>query len=153
MHADLLVERRIEGRVGLQAVCIPHISPIANVIMMAHAANLQTAPLEKRSYRPGDVGMASAFAALRMPTLRSSCYLLQCCPSIVSAVGLHCASLTNRSADIYGLVVVMHFAIFYGVCSHDHLLSACNTFRPLADVASGDTQVQLPQHAEEHRAP
>ncbi|EPS98680.1 hypothetical protein FOMPIDRAFT_1024545 [Fomitopsis schrenkii] len=58
-----------------KAVCIPHISPIANVIMMAHAANLQTAPLEKRSYRPGDVGMA----------------------------------------NIYGLVVVMHFAIFYGM--------------------------------------
>ncbi|KZT67099.1 acetyl-CoA synthetase-like protein [Daedalea quercina L-15889] len=63
-----------------KAVCIPHISPIANVIMMAHAANLQTGPLEKRSYRPGDVGMAL------LPFYH-----------------------------IYGLVVVMHFAIFYGM--------------------------------------
>jgi len=63
-----------------KAVCIPHISPIANVIMMAHCANLQTAAPEKRSYRPGDVGMAL------LPFYH-----------------------------IYGLVVVMHFAIFYGM--------------------------------------
>ncbi|KAI0734780.1 amp dependent CoA ligase [Fomitopsis betulina] len=63
-----------------KAVCIPHVSPIANVIMMAHAANLQTAPLEERKYRPGDVAMAM------LPFFH-----------------------------IYGLVVVMHFAIFYGM--------------------------------------
>ncbi|KAH9829669.1 amp dependent CoA ligase [Rhodofomes roseus] len=63
-----------------KAVCIPHISPIANVIMMAHTGNLQTAPMKKRSYRPGDVGMAL------LPFYH-----------------------------IYGLVVVMHFAIFFGM--------------------------------------
>lgn len=61
---------------GVQAVCIPHISPIANVIMMAHAANLQTAPVEKRSYRPGDVGMASAcvFREWSRPEADGVCY-------------------------------------------------------------------------------
>ncbi|PCH40337.1 amp dependent CoA ligase [Wolfiporia cocos MD-104 SS10] len=63
-----------------KAVCIPHHSPIANVIQMAHLANLQTESWETRAYRPGDVAMAL------LPFYH-----------------------------IYGLVVIMHFAIFYGM--------------------------------------
>ncbi|KZT09094.1 amp dependent CoA ligase [Laetiporus sulphureus 93-53] len=63
-----------------KAVCIPHHSPIANVIQMAHLANQQIAPWEKRAYRPGDIAMAL------LPFYH-----------------------------IYGLVVIMHFAIFYGM--------------------------------------
>ncbi|CCM00619.1 uncharacterized protein FIBRA_02655 [Fibroporia radiculosa] len=63
-----------------KAVCIPHHSPIANVIQMAHRANSQPQPLASRPYRPGDIGMAL------LPFYH-----------------------------IYGLVVVMHFAIFYGM--------------------------------------
>ncbi|KAF9811107.1 hypothetical protein IEO21_06656 [Rhodonia placenta] len=58
-----------------KAVCIPHYSPIANVLQMAHTANLQKERWEDRPYRAGDIAMA----------------------------------------HIYGLVVVMHFAIFYGM--------------------------------------
>ncbi|KAF9802190.1 hypothetical protein IEO21_09957 [Rhodonia placenta] len=38
-----------------KAVCIPHYGPIANVVQMAHLANLQTLPWDERKWRPGDV--------------------------------------------------------------------------------------------------
>ncbi|PCH36898.1 amp dependent CoA ligase [Wolfiporia cocos MD-104 SS10] len=63
-----------------KAVCIPHYTPIANVIQMSHLANLQTLPWEERKWRPGDAAIAV------LPFFH-----------------------------IYGLVVIMHFSIFYAL--------------------------------------
>jgi len=61
-----------------KAVCISHYGPIANVIQMAHLANLQTVPWDERKWRAGDFVMGV------LPFFH-----------------------------IYGLVVIMHFEMFY----------------------------------------
>ena len=101
--------------VDAQAVCISHYAPIANVIQMAHLANQQPGPWEIAKYRTGDVAMGGA-SRLHRTQMRHGDRALQCFHSTVGLPARSDVSFSvNEIPDIYGLVVIMHFMMFYGV--------------------------------------
>ena len=99
---------------------IPHFSVLANVVQMAHytGAKDERRPLEMQRYPPGSKCLGRKFFSSSDEGSHSDLRILQFCHSTVSFICDLGGDIGRTPvADIYGLVVVLHFHLLVGVSS------------------------------------